>query len=126
MLKIIPVRIAFSNGLPLGNINRAWLTNDNWIANGINWAWQNGADVLSNSYGGGSYSSTIESAINNAVNFGREAANGKPRGAVVLFSSGNDSGGNGSPVSFPATVGECHFCGCKFLCAMTSKTLILL
>ncbi|MGB3547289.1 MAG: S8 family serine peptidase, partial [Saprospiraceae bacterium] len=95
--KIIPVRIAFSNG-PF------WTTNDNWIANGINWAWQNGADVLSNSYGGGSYSSTIENAINNAVNLGREDANGNPRGSVVLFSSGNDPGGNGNPVSFPAYV----------------------
>lgn len=115
--KIIPVRIAYSNGLPLGDINRAWITNDNWIANGINWAWQNGADVLSNSYGGGSYSSTIESAINNAVNNGR---NGK--GSVVLFSSGNDSGGNGNPVSFPATVSSAISVGASSMCD-TRKSL---
>jgi len=102
--KIIPIRIAFSNGL-------FWTTNDNWIANGINWAWQNGADVLSNSYGGGSYSITIESAINNAVNNGR---NGK--GSVVLFSSGNDPGGNGDPVSFPATVASAISVGASSMC----------
>lgn len=98
--KIIPIRIAFSNG-------SFWTTNDNWIANGINWAWQNGADVLSNSYGGGSYSSTIESAINNAVNNGR---NGK--GSVVLFSSGNDNGS----VSFPSTVGNAISVGASSMC----------
>lgn len=105
--KIIPVRIAYSNGLPLGNDRRAWITNDNWIANGINWAWQNGADVLSNSYGGGSYSSTIANAINNAVNNGR---NGK--GSVVLFSSGNDNGS----VSFPSTVTNAISVGASSMC----------
>ncbi|MEN8913312.1 MAG: S8 family serine peptidase [Polaribacter sp.] len=105
--KIIPVRIAYS----VSSTSTAWITNDNWIANGINWAWQNGADVLSNSYGGGSYSSTIESAINNAVNNGR---NGK--GSVVLFSSGNDSGGNGNPVSFPATVASAISVGASSMC----------
>ncbi len=105
--KIIPVRIAYSNGFPLGDDRRAWITNDNWIANGINWAWQNGADVLSNSYGGGSYSSTIESAINNAVNNGR---NGK--GSVVLFSSGNNNGS----VIFPSTVGNAISVGASSMC----------
>lgn len=109
---IIPVRVAYS----VSSTSRDWITNDNWIANGINWAWQNGADVLSNSYGGGSYSSTIESAINNAVNFGREDANGNPLGAVVLFSSGNDPGGNGNPVSFPASVSSAISVGASSMC----------
>lgn len=94
--KIIPIRIFVGVS-----------TNDNWVASGINWAWQNGADVLSNSYGGGSYSSTIESAINNAVNNGR---NGK--GSVVLFSSGNDNGS----VSFPSTVGNAISVGASSMC----------
>lgn len=114
--RILPVRIAFSNGLPLGDINRAWITNDNWIANGINWAWQNGADVLSNSWGGGSPSSTITIAINNAVNNGRVDANGNPRGSVVLFSSGNDPGGNGNAVSFPANLENVISVGASSMC----------
>lgn len=48
--KIIPIRIAYSNGYPLGDSRRKWVTSDNWIANGINWAVQNGADILSNSW----------------------------------------------------------------------------
>lgn len=84
--KILPVRIAYGS-------NGSWVSTDNGIANGINWAWQNGADVLSNSWGGGSSSSTIINAINNAVNNGR---NGK--GCVVLFSTGNHN----TSVSFPA------------------------
>lgn len=95
--KIIPVKIFPTAGSPT----------DNMIANGINWAWQNGADVLSNSYGGGSYSSTIANAINNAVNNGR---NGK--GSVVLFSSGNDNGS----VSFPSTVVNAISVGASSMC----------
>ncbi|AZQ65637.1 hypothetical protein EI427_25725 (plasmid) [Flammeovirga pectinis] len=95
--KIIPIKI----------FNSSDLTSDNIIANAINWAWQNGADVLSNSYGGGSYSSTIESAINNAVSSGR---NGK--GSVVLFSSGNDNGS----VSFPSSVSNAISVGASSMC----------
>ncbi|MEH6659620.1 S8 family serine peptidase [Leeuwenhoekiella marinoflava] len=105
--KIIPVRIAYS----VSSISTVWITSDNWIANGINWAWQNGADVLSNSYGGGSYSSVIENAINNAVNNGRSG-----KGSVVLFSSGNDPGGDGDPVSFPATVESVISVGASSMC----------
>ncbi|MCT4602972.1 MAG: S8 family serine peptidase [Marinifilum sp.] len=105
--KIIPVRIAYTNGYPLGDSRRGWITNDNWIANGINWAWQNGADVLSNSWGGGSYSTTISNAINNAINNGR---NGK--GSIVLFSSGNNNGA----VSFPATLDNVVAVGASSMC----------
>jgi subtilisin family serine protease len=101
--KIIPVRIAYSSS----PTSTSWITNDTWIANGINWAWQNGADVLSNSYGGGSYSNTIEAAINNAVNNGR---NGK--GSVVVFASGNNNGN----VSFPATVANAIAVGASSMC----------
>ena len=105
--KIIPVRIGYSNGLPLSDPNRKWVTNDTWISAGINWAWQNGADVLSNSWGGGSYSSTIVNAINSAVSSGR---NGK--GSVVLFSSGNSN----SAVSFPATQSNVIAVGASSMC----------
>ena len=86
--KIIPVRIAYSSG-------QNWVTSNTWIGNSINWAWQTaGADILSNSWGGGSSSSTINNAINGAVNNGRGGL-----GAPVLFAAGNDNGAN----SYPAT-----------------------
>lgn len=84
--KIIPVRVGKSGS---GN----WTT-DIQLTNGINWAWQNGADVLSNSWGGGNPSTSVNNAINNAVTNGR---NGK--GCVVLFSTGNEN----SSVSWPAS-----------------------
>lgn len=86
--KIIPVRIAYSSG-------SSWVTSNTWIGNSINWAWQTAnADILSNSWGGGSSSSTINNAINGAVNSGRGGL-----GSPVLFAAGNDNGAN----SYPAT-----------------------
>jgi len=88
--KIIPVRIAYSSG-------GYWVTSSSTIANCINWAWnQGGADVLSNSWGGGSSSSLISSAISNSVNNGRGGL-----GAPVLFASGNSNNGS---VSYPASL----------------------
>ncbi len=99
--KVIPVRIAYRDS------GGDWVTSDTWIANGINWAVQNGADILSNSWGGGSPSSTIANAINNAINNGR---NGK--GCTVLFSSGNENG----PVSYPATLSGVIAVGASSMC----------
>ncbi|MEJ2634418.1 MAG: S8 family serine peptidase [Calditrichia bacterium] len=86
--KIMPVRI-FNDGGTARN---------QWIANGINWAWQNGADILSNSWGGGSPSSLIDDAISNAKQNGRGG-----RGCVILFSSGNDGH---DPVNYPAYLSD--------------------
>lgn len=59
------------------------------IANGIDAAWQNGADIINNSWGDddGDYTSSavLEKAISDALTKGR---NGK--GCVVVFSSGNE------------------------------------
>ncbi|MEM1324054.1 MAG: S8 family serine peptidase [Bacteroidota bacterium] len=86
--KIIPVRIAYSNAQ--GN----WITSNSWIANSLNWSWQTaGADILSNSWGGGGSSSAINGAIDGAVQNGRGGL-----GAPVLFSAGNDNGA----VNYPA------------------------
>lgn len=88
--KIIPVRIAYSNS------QGGWVTSNTWISNAINWAWSSaGADVLSNSWGGGSSSSAINSAINGAVNSGRGGL-----GSPVLFAAGNDNGS----VHYPGTL----------------------
>jgi subtilisin family serine protease len=88
--KIIPVRIAYSDAG--GN----WVTTNASIGTAIDWAWQTaGADVLSNSWGGGSSSSLINDAITRAVTQGRGGL-----GAPVLFAAGNDNGA----VSYPATL----------------------
>ncbi len=64
------------------------------FASGINWAWQNGADVINCSWKViGGRSPLLDNAILNAITQGR---NGK--GCVVVFASGND----GSGVSYPA------------------------
>lgn len=89
--KIVPVRIAYGYG-------SYWATTTAWIADGLNWAWQTGgADVLSNSWGGGSPSTLINAAIDAALNNGRGG-----KGASVLFSAGN---GNGS-VKYPANYNQ--------------------
>jgi subtilisin family serine protease len=57
------------------------------LANGINWAWQNGADIISNSWGGGTPSAVFNTAINNALTQGRAG-----RGTVVVFATANSNG----------------------------------
>jgi thermitase len=63
------------------------------LASGISYAWQNGADIINNSWGdqGGSYynnihSALLEDAINNAITNGRNGL-----GCIVVFASGNYS-----------------------------------
>lgn len=89
--RIMPIRIAYDDGD--GN----WVTTDSWIAGGIAWAENHGADVLSNSWGGGSPSNTVTNAINSALNNGRNG-----RGSVVVFATGN----NNSAISYPATLNQ--------------------
>jgi len=100
--KILPIRVAYSNSSTGG-----WVTTNSWLADGITWAYQNGADILSNSWGGGSPSSAINNAINNAVNNGRSG-----KGCLVLFSSGNDDGN----ISYPATRSEVVAVGATSMC----------
>jgi subtilisin family serine protease len=91
--KIIPVRIAYSSGPD-------WITNNSWITNAINWSWQNGnADVLSNSWGGGGASSSINNAIDGAVNNGRGGL-----GSPVFFAAGNDNGTVFYPATYESTI----------------------
>ncbi len=87
--KIVPVRIAYGSG-------SNWITSNSWIGTALDWAWSTGnADVLSNSWGGGSSSALINDPITRATTQGR--AN---KGAPVLFAAGNDNGA----VSYPATL----------------------
>lgn len=63
------------------------------LADGINWAYQNGADVINNSWGdqGGVFynqlhSALLDNAISDAMNFGRNGL-----GTIIVFASGNES-----------------------------------
>jgi subtilisin family serine protease len=80
---ILPVR---------GMIAGTGLTAD--LAAGIDWAWQNGADVISCSWGSNAASANIEQAITNAVTLGRGGL-----GTVVCVATGNDN----SSIRFPAS-----------------------
>jgi len=56
------------------------------ISKGINFAWENGASVISNSWGDTDYKSTyVDTAIARALNLGRSGL-----GTVVVFAAGND------------------------------------
>lgn len=92
LCKIIPVNLTINT---TGNYG----TNSQ-IATCIDWAWnQGGADILSNSWGGGAASSLIHDAIKRAVTLGRGG-----KGCVVLFSSGNADAGLANPAIFPETI----------------------
>ncbi|GGB83446.1 hypothetical protein GCM10007424_24350 [Flavobacterium suaedae] len=72
------------------------------LASGMNWAWQNGADVINNSWGdqGGAFygqlqSAILENAIMNAINLGRGG-----KGTLVVFAAGN-YGGSGAVIDYP-------------------------
>jgi len=71
----------------LMSVSTNWLNLEN-LANGINWSWLNGADVINNSW----YllvleNDLIDQAFNNALSLGRDG-----KGCVVVFASGNDEG----------------------------------
>lgn len=86
-VKIMPVRIAYSDAL-----GSEWITTDEQIEDGIRTAVDRGAHVLSNSWGGGSPSGIINSAIDHAI------ANNR----VVVFAAGNWSTG----VIYPANLSK--------------------
>ncbi len=97
--KIIPINLAEATGD---------FTSESNIAAGFDYAWQNGADVISNSWGGGTPSDIIDDAINRAITLGRGG-----KGSVVLFASGNNNAGIGYPASNPnvISVGGVNMCG---------------
>lgn len=101
-VNIMPVRIT------RGNFNNDYyFTNENNLAAAIDFAWQNGAQIISNSWGLGSdnpnLAPVIVSAISRAVTQGRNGL-----GCIVTFGAGNNAtrylNGNNGYVSFPANV----------------------
>ncbi len=82
--KILPVRIGEGN-----SINIAAATA------GLNWAVDNGASVISNSWGGGQANDLFELAVGRATTIGRGG-----KGCLLFFASGNDGG----DVSWPAVL----------------------
>lgn len=87
--KIMPVRLFYSDE------NGSLIGSDSGIADAFDWAVANGADVLTNSWGGGTPVTVITEAIADARSGGRSGL-----GAVVTFSSGN---GNGA-IHYPANL----------------------
>ena len=87
---LMAARIAFS---PARGAD--WVSRSEDIAAAIDWAWRNGADILSNSWGGGTPSNKIINA------FERARVNGRGgKGCVIIVAAGNDAG----PVDFPGTL----------------------
>jgi|GEM_PF-3180418 len=98
-VSIIPIRGLIGGGGTFADLTDA-----------IDWAWQNGADAMSNSWGGGGSSFAMETVIDDAVTMGRGGL-----GTIVLASSGNSEAGT---VGFPAryepvvavgAIGPCGF-----------------
>jgi len=67
------------------------------LADGINWAYEHGADIISCSWHA-VYNSAINDAIQNALTYGRHG-----KGCVVVFATGNDSINS---VSYPANCND--------------------
>ena len=96
---IMPVKVLDSSGFG----------DDNGIANGIQWAADNGADVISLSLGGGGYVSYAESVINYATEIG----------SVVIAASGNDNSGS---LSYPSGYENCISVGALSPCNERKST----
>jgi subtilisin family serine protease len=88
--KIIPIRISYSINPRSGE---KYISKDDWTVKAIQWAWENGADVLSCSWTVNP-NSAITNEINSAVAQGRGG-----KGCVVVFGAGNS---NESTVFYPA------------------------
>ncbi|MEM7305006.1 MAG: S8 family serine peptidase, partial [Pseudomonadota bacterium] len=95
---ILPVRIAQGRQNAPG-----WITNTTIIARGIYMAVNRGADVLSNSWGGGAYNATIRRAFQYAITHGRAG-----KGCVVISAAGNS---DVRRISYPAKYPESLACG---------------
>ncbi len=91
-VRLVAARIAKSDAWGF------WVFDDFDTADAIDWAWEEaGADVLSNSWGGGPPADVITRAFERARTLGRGR-----KGSVIVVAAGNEQG----PVSFPGTLAE--------------------
>lgn len=74
----------------------------------INWAWRNGADVISNSWRTSFQSDLIDQAINDAITLGRGN-----NGSVVVFAAGN---GASAGLEYPAKLDDVIAVGNMSMC----------
>jgi subtilisin family serine protease len=86
--RILPVKIASTD-----RSGGEWITTTEILARGIEYAVDHGADVISNSWGGGDLDPHIADAIRYGLSRGRNN-----KGAVIVFAAGNEGG----EVSWPA------------------------
>ncbi|OIJ40312.1 MULTISPECIES: S8 family serine peptidase [Massilia] len=91
---IMAVRIAYSDR-PRG----VWTTSPGQIAEAVDWCWQNGASVLSNSWSDTSASSAVIAAFGRALTLGRGG-----KGCVVVVAAGNRPGPVGFPSNLPGVI----------------------
>ena len=94
--RLIPIKMSCTYEL-YGNIFT--VIKAEWAAYAIRLAYNVGADVISNSWGGGPPDDDVTNAINDAVAYGRNN-----RGCVIVFASGNKDpySVNNDIVSYPA------------------------
>ena len=93
---ILPVRVIVGGA-----------TQDSWLADGISWASENGADVLNNGWSGGLPSTAITNAIVDATTNGRGG-----RGTLVVFPAGDRDTGVHYPANLPETLAVGALSGC--------------
>ncbi|MEO6454303.1 MAG: S8 family serine peptidase, partial [Ginsengibacter sp.] len=97
--KIIPVNIVDEGGT---------FAPESGIAAGFDYAWQHGADVLTNSWYTAIPSNVLDDAIHRAVTQGRGG-----KGSIVFFATGNENSGLSYPAFNPEViaVGGVSMCG---------------
>lgn len=94
--------------MPIKIFGQSTTATDNGVASAIDFAWQNGADVISNSwnYQGVDFPNYVP-AITNAVNRARTQGRGN-LGCVIVFSASNTAtrsyNGYQGVVSYPANL----------------------
>ena len=92
---LMAVRIGYTASKNGKYVTKGW-----WVKRGIDWAWQHGADVLSNSWGGVAESTVIARALERARTKGRGG-----KGCVVVTAAGNEEIFDGR-IDFPGNLAE--------------------
>ncbi|MBI9069512.1 MAG: S8 family peptidase [Salinivirgaceae bacterium] len=100
--KIMPIRISSGD-----------IWDDQWQVNAILYAKQNGADIMSCSWGGGSPSTSITNAINDAAIHGRDNL-----GCLLFFAAGNEN----SSVIYPGYLSNVIAVGALSMCNQRKRS----